>query len=776
KFVLHVDATVPPFMILVPFLAVSIPIEPLYWFPLLQFLGKASSSVRPDLPSLKGLLRFPPSLIMFITFALFLPWLPRWCCDPYPRGSHKICSCFVSQGSRLKVAVLGNSHFLWPKSLSESCLHIKGVPPVLHISAFMHGHGHPELAKKLNDKIPKTVDEMFERVMALIRGKVAARSAEMVRPSQGDKGYVRSAWIEGLEKGESKEAATAGDPTPPTDEWLTIDSIILTWIFTTLSKTLQQRLVAENPTTTKEAWDILELIFNDNKRLGLPISNDDVVNIALDGLPDKYHHVFDIIIHRDPWISKRINNRRSTYSMEKLEHANSVDHPTDPTVPDDPLTQTDPADKTVGSADPSNLAGPTENVVGQYTSGPDKVADPITQADLMDYMVGSGTNRPTQRFTLHVSSVLPLPKSYKDAFNDTNWLNAMSDEYNALLKNNTWTLVPRPTDANIIRCMWLFRHKYLADGTLSRYKAHLVANDSTQVERVDVDETFSLVVKPGTIRTVLSLAISRHWPVHQLDVKNAFLHGISFTRDASGMFLSQRKYASEILEQAHMVGCNSSRTPVDTESKLGDDGDPVSDPTLYRSLAGSLQYLTFTRPGISYAVQQVCLHMHDPREPHFSALKWILMYVREAEYRRVSNAIAETYWLQNLLRELHTPLSSATLVYCDNVSVVYLSSNPVQHQRTKHIEIDIHFVRDLVVVGHVRVLHVPSRYYTWMDLEEIHVTWAYLEKKRTRLQLYTKSFEEIVHTEREDGVAILSDVVRTFKMTASDLVMASERS
>ncbi|GJR36593.1 ribonuclease H-like domain-containing protein [Tanacetum coccineum] len=82
----------------------------------------------------------------------------------------------------------------------------------------------------------------------------------------------------------------------------------------------------------------------------------------------------------------------------------------------------------------------------------------------------------------------------------------------------------------------------------------------------------------------------------------------------------------------------------------------------------------------------------------------------EAEYRGVANAVAETCWLRNLLRELHTPLSTATLVYCDNVSAVYLSSNPVQHQRTKHIEIDIHFVRDLVAAGHIRVLHVPSRY------------------------------------------------------------------
>nr|GEU45182.1 NBS-containing resistance-like protein [Tanacetum cinerariifolium] len=82
----------------------------------------------------------------------------------------------------------------------------------------------------------------------------------------------------------------------------------------------------------------------------------------------------------------------------------------------------------------------------------------------------------------------------------------------------------------------------------------------------------------------------------------------------------------------------------------------------------------------------------------------------EAKYRGVANAVAETCWLRNLLCELHTPLSTATLVYCDNVSAVYLFSNPVQYQRTKHIEIDVHFVRDLVSTGRIRVLHVPSHY------------------------------------------------------------------
>ncbi|GKA25012.1 reverse transcriptase domain-containing protein [Tanacetum coccineum] len=82
--------------------------------------------------------------------------------------------------------------------------YIKRFPPVLRITAFMHGHGHPELAKKLNDKIPKTVDKMFERVRAFIRGEVAAGSAELVRPSQGDKGYIRSAWTGGPEKARNR--------------------------------------------------------------------------------------------------------------------------------------------------------------------------------------------------------------------------------------------------------------------------------------------------------------------------------------------------------------------------------------------------------------------------------------------------------------------------------------------------------------------------------------------------------------------------------------------
>ncbi|GKD24593.1 ribonuclease H-like domain-containing protein [Tanacetum coccineum] len=104
-----------------------------------------------------------------------------------------------------------------------------------------------------------------------------------------------------------------------------------------------------------------------------------------------------------------------------------------------------------------------------------------------------GIIKPFERLSLHTSSVSPVLKSHFLALKYQNWCNAMYDEYNALVKNSTWIHKPRPNDANLVRYMWLFKHKFHADGTLSRYKARLVANDSSQQLGVDFDETFSPV-------------------------------------------------------------------------------------------------------------------------------------------------------------------------------------------------------------------------------------------------------------------------------------------
>ncbi|GJW23531.1 ribonuclease H-like domain-containing protein [Tanacetum coccineum] len=454
------------------------------------------------------------------------------------------------------------------------------------------------------------------------------------------------------------------------------------------------------------------------------------------------------------------------------------------------------------------------------------IPNPPTQTHLMVTCAQIGTVKPNPHFHGHTSHIYHIQKSPSVALSDPNWRDAMYDEYNALNKNSTWILVLKPPNVNVVRSMWLFRHKYHVDGSLSMYKARLVANGRSQQFGVDCDDTFNHVVKHATIRTVLSLALSQNWPIHQLDVKNAFLNGdlsetaymyqppgfvdsrfphhvcrlqrslyglkqaprswfqsfacyanrvgfsssrcdsslfiyqhgsevayllfyvddivltasstnlvqriissfhkefdmtylgalnyflgISVTCDSTCMFLFQKKYALELLDRAHMAHCNPTWMPVDMESKLVSDEGPISDPTLYRSLAGGLQYLTFTLPDISYAVQQVCLHMHDPREPHLAALKRVLRYVRgtldfglqlyasiigslvayidvdwagcpttrrstsgycvflgdnllswlskrqhtfsrsraEAKYRGVANVVAETAWLRNLL-------------------------------------------------------------------------------------------------------------------------------
>jgi hypothetical protein len=246
-----------------------------------------------------------------------------------------------------------------------------------------------------------------------------------------------------------------------------------------------------------------------------------------------------------------------------------------------------------------------------------------------------------------------------------------------------------------------------------------------------VDDIVLTVSSQSLLRRLVD-ALQREFPVKDLGVLHHFL-GVTDEPRPSGLLLHQRQYTLDILERAKMMDCKPCSTLVDTQAKLSEDtSDPVEDPTRYRSLAGALQYLTFARSDTSYAVQQVCLHMHDPREPHLAALKRLLRYLQgtvdyglllhrstssdlvvytdtdwvgcpdtrrstsgfavffggnlvswsskrqpvvsrssaEAEYRAVANGVAEAAWLRQLLAELHSPLSRNTLVYCDNVSAV----------------------------------------------------------------------------------------------------------
>ncbi|GJY72458.1 ribonuclease H-like domain-containing protein [Tanacetum coccineum] len=315
--------------------------------------------------------------------------------------------------------------------------------------------------------------------------------------------------------------------------------------------------------------------------------------------------------------------------------------------------------------------------------------------------------KPLERMNCHVTTTSPLPRSHVHALRDPNWKEAMLDEYNALITNGTWVLVPRPANVNVVRSMSGLIHQLDVKNCLS-VKVHLTETvyssttwvvDSVHLDYHSKTDTSLFVFHRGPdvaylllyvddiiltassttfLQRIISL-LHGEFAMTDLGSLNYFL-GVSAQRTASGMFLSQSKFVVEILERANMQKCNPCKTPVDTESKLGPDGEPVSDPTLYRSLVGALHLLLrrSTLDNLYFLVMNL-LSWSAKRHVTLSRSS------AEAEYRGVANVVAETV-------------------------VVYLSTNPVQHQRTKHIEIDIHFVRDYVASGQVRVLHVPSRY------------------------------------------------------------------
>nr|GEV17937.1 hypothetical protein [Tanacetum cinerariifolium] len=269
-----------------------------------------------------------------------------------------------------------------------------------------------------------------------------------------------------------------------------------------------------------------------------------------------------------------------------------------------------------------------------------------------------------------------LLSSSSVALSYPNWRDAMYNEYNTLIKNSTWILVLKPPNVNVVRSMWLFRNKYHVDGTLSTNKACLVSNGHSQQFGVDCDDTFNPVVKPATIRYAnkrIIYSLHKEFDMTDLGTLNYFLE-IFVTRNSIGMFLSQNKYDMKLLKRDHMANCNQTRTPVDTKSKLGSDGDPISDPTLYRSLAGSL--VTYTDvdwvgcPTTRWSTSSYCVFLGD------NLLSWLAKRQHtlsrssvEAEYRGVANVVAETTWLRKLLRELHILLLSATFVYYDNDTI-----------------------------------------------------------------------------------------------------------
>ncbi|KAJ0834758.1 putative RNA-directed DNA polymerase [Helianthus annuus] len=276
---------------------------------------------------------------------------------------------------------------------------------------------------------------------------------------------------------------------------------------------------------------------------------------------------------------------------------------------------------------------------------------------------------------------------------------------------------------------------------------------------VYVDDLILTGNQPSTIQSFIS-CLNREFAIKDLGKLNYFL-GLEVTYTQKGLFLNQSKYALDILTRAKMLEAKPAPTPLSTNVSFMSVGEPYPDTTHYRSIVGALQYLTITRPDISYAVNQVSQFLQFPTVAHFQEVKRILRYIKgtitygihyshpihtsllgysdadwarcletrrstygysiflggnhilwsakkqptvarsscESEYRAMASTAAEIVWLTHLLQELHALPPDRPTILCDNQSAIFLTQNPVAHKRAKHIDLDYHFLRELVTAG-----------------------------------------------------------------------------
>ncbi|KAL0299191.1 UNVERIFIED_CONTAM: Retrovirus-related Pol polyprotein from transposon RE1 [Sesamum radiatum] len=271
---------------------------------------------------------------------------------------------------------------------------------------------------------------------------------------------------------------------------------------------------------------------------------------------------------------------------------------------------------------------------------------------------------PSTFTSAHMSFVASLssvqePRSYPEASKDARWVAAMNDELSALDKNETWELVPLPPGKRAIGSKWVFKLKLNPDGSVQRYKARLVAKGYNQIEGIDYFDSFSPVAKSVTVRVFMAVAVAKGWPLWQLDVNNAFLHGhldeevymvppevkgyytlftilgsakyflgLELARSAHGLLVTQQNL-TDILTDVTLLDAKVTSTPLPPGLHLTTaTGSLLPDPGPYRRLIGRLLYLGFTRPDISFAVQQLSQFIQHPRSSHWDAAVHVLRYLK----------------------------------------------------------------------------------------------------------------------------------------------------
>lgn len=177
--------------------------------------------------------------------------------------------------------------------------------------------------------------------------------------------------------------------------------------------------------------------------------------------------------------------------------------------------------------EPTN--GPRDIVIGQKR--------PLwarkTMQEAKKFVAPRGTfkeSKRPQKFPSYVALMSHIiesePSSVEEASSQRVWRDAMAEEYQSIIKNDVWDIVPRPEGKSIVSSKWLFKIKYVADGSIEKYKSRFVARGFSQKEGIDYEETFAPIARYTSIRTIIAIATTKGWKLHQMDVKIAFLNGV----------------------------------------------------------------------------------------------------------------------------------------------------------------------------------------------------------------------------------------------------------
>ncbi|KAM1046992.1 hypothetical protein PS2_026160 [Malus domestica] len=296
-----------------------------------------------------------------------------------------------------------------------------------------------------------------------------------------------------------------------------------------------------------------------------------------------------------------------------------------------------------------------------------------------------------------------------------------------------------------------------------------VSGDSFTVVLIYVDDMI-ITGNDDSAITNLKGFLHTQFRIKDLGHLRYFL-GVEVARSTTGISISQRKYTLDILDEAGLLGAKPVQTPMKENVKLSPiDGELLKNASYYRRLVGRLIYLTITRPEITYSVHILSQFMQHPRKPHLNAVHRLLRYLKgspgqglffpskgnllltgfcdadwarcsitrrsvtgyciflggalvswrtkkqgtvsrssaESEYRAMASITCELTWMRYLLRDLQVTHHKPARLYCDNQAALHIAANPVFHERTKHIEIDCHIVRERILSGAITTTHVSS--------------------------------------------------------------------